>query len=262
MIELPKNPNLTLRQQTILDIARREGRVLVEPIAEELQVTPQTIRRDLSELCRVRLLQRVHGGAIAFDGNENLGYEARTKMAAQSKSAIGKATAELIPDDSSLFINIGTTTEQVATHLMGHLGLLVVTNNLNVVNILRRNESIDVMTAGGTVRSEDGGIVGESATNFIDKFKLDYAIIGVSAIEEDGTILDFDSREVCVTQAIIKNSRSVILVADELKFQRKASVRVCNVAEIDYFITDEKPPADFISVCSEHNVVIKTTAVS
>jgi len=105
-------------------------------------------------------------------------------------------------------------------------------------------------------------IVGESATDFIDKFKLDYAIIGVSAIEEDGTILDFDSREVCVTQAIIRNSRSVILVADELKFQRKASVRVCNVAEIDYFITDEKPPANFISVCNEHNVVIKTTVVS
>ena len=262
MREYPQNPNLTLRQQTILDIARREGRVLVEPIAEELQVTPQTIRRDLSELCRVRLLQRVHGGAIAYDGVENLGYEARTKMAAQSKSAIGKATAELIPDDSSLFINIGTTTEQVAMHLMGHLGLLVVTNNLNVVNILRRNESINVMTAGGTVRSEDGGIVGESATRFIDRFKLDYAIVGVSAIEEDGAILDFDSREVCVTQAIIRNSRSVILVADELKFERKAAVRVCNVAEIDYFITDEKPPEKFIRICREHDVVIKTTAVS
>ena len=90
MRELPKNPNLSLRQQTILDIARREGRVLVEPIAEELQVTPQTIRRDLSELCRVRLLQRVHGGAIAFDGNENLGYEARTKMAAQSNQQLVK----------------------------------------------------------------------------------------------------------------------------------------------------------------------------
>jgi DeoR family glycerol-3-phosphate regulon repressor len=84
----------------------------------------------------------------------------------------------------------------------------------------------------------------------------------VSAIEEDGTILDFDSREVCVTQAIIRNSRSVILVADELKFQRKAPVRVCNVSEIDYFITDQKPPDKFISVCSEHSVVIKTTAVS
>lgn len=262
MRDLPLNSNLTLRQQTILDIARREGRVLVEPVAEELQVTPQTIRRDLTELCRVRLLQRVHGGAIAFDGVENLGYEARTKMAAESKSAIGKATAKLIANDSSLFINIGTTTEQVARHLMAHLGLLVVTNNLNVINILRRNESIDVMTAGGSVRSEDGGIVGESATRFIDQFKLDYAIIGVSAIEDDGTILDFDSREVCVTQAIIRNSRSVILVADGLKFQRKAAVRVCNISEIDYFITDQKPPDGFISVCSEHNVVITSTSVS
>ena len=259
MDEPAKNPNLTKRQQIILDIARREGRVLVEPIAEELDVTPQTIRRDLSELCKIRLLQRVHGGAIAYDGIENLGYEARKKMATESKAAIGKLTAELIPNDSSLFINIGTTTEQVALHLMGHLGLLVISNNLNVVNILRGNENIEVMTAGGTVRAEDGGIVGESASRFMDHFKLDYAVIGVSAIEEDGAILDFDSREVCVTQAIIRNSRNIILVADELKFRRKAPVRVCNVAEIDYFITDERPADDFISVCSSNDVVIKTT---
>lgn len=262
MRESPSNPNLTQRQQSILDLARQQGRVLVEPIAEEFEVTPQTIRRDLSELCKIRLLQRVHGGAIAYDGIENLGYQARKKMATISKSFIGKITSELIPNDSSLFINIGTTTEQVAQHLMSHLGLLVITNNLNIVNILHGNENIEVMTAGGTVRSEDGGIVGESASRFIDHFKLDYAVIGVSAIEEDGAILDFDSREVCVTQAIIRNSRSVILVADELKFRRKAPVRVCNIAEIDYFITDAQPPEHFINVCNSHNVVIKTTALN
>lgn len=259
MRELSSYPKLTQRQQSILELARQQGRVLVEPVAEEFEVTPQTIRRDLSELCRIHLLRRVHGGAIAFDGIENLGYEARKKMAAESKRAIGKCTAELIPNDSSLFINIGSTTEQVARHLMAHRGLLVISNNLNIVNILRKNENIDVMTAGGTVRSEDGGIVGESASRFMDQFKLDYAVIGVSAIEEDGAILDFDSREVCVTQAIIRNSRSVILVADELKFRRKAPVRVCNVAEIDYFITDEQPPEQFINVCNSNDVVIKTT---
>lgn len=260
MSDFSTNPNLTDRQQIIMKMARMEGRVLVEPLAEKLKVTPQTIRRDLSELCRIKLLQRVHGGAIAPDGIENLGYEARRHMATVSKTAIGHYTAGLIPNDSSLFINIGTTTEQVAEHLVEHFGLLVISNNLNVVNILRPVESITVMTAGGVVRSEDGGIVGESASRFIDQFKLDYAVIGVSAIEEDGAVLDFDSREVCVTQAIIRNSRSVILVADEVKFSRKAPVRVCNISDIDYFITDNRPPEKFMEVCKQNEVVVITTA--
>ncbi len=258
MKELPKYPNLTDRQQSIVQIAQIEGRVQVESLAEKLNVTPQTIRRDLTELCRIRLLQRVHGGAIATDGIENLGYEARKHMSVESKIAIGQCAASLIPDDSSLFINIGTTTEQVASHLLDHLGLMVITNNLNIVNILRPIETIKVMTAGGIVRSEDGGIVGESASSFIDQFKLDFAIIGVSAIEEDGAILDFDSREVCVTQAIIRNSRTVIMVADEVKFSRKAPIRICSIADIDYFITDNPPPAKFLDMCKHHKVVVKT----
>lgn len=257
MREITRNSNLSKRQQEIMEFARLQGRVLVESLAESLNVTPQTIRRDLSELCRLRLLQRVHGGAIASDGIENLGYEARKQMATRSKHAIGKCAAELIPNESSLFINIGTTTEQLAESLLEHLGLLVITNNLNVVNILRRSETIEVMTAGGIVRREDGGIVGESASKFIDQFKLDFAVIGVSAIEEDGAILDFDTREVCVTQAIIRNARSVILVADELKFSRKAPVRVCNIADIDYFVTDNETPAKFMSVCNANDVVVK-----
>lgn len=254
---LNKVSGLSERHQEILELARQQGRVLVESLAETLNVTPQTIRRDLTELCRLRFLQRVHGGAIAADGIQNLGYEARKQMAIESKIAIGKCAAELIPNDSSLFINIGTTTEQVAEELKDHLGLLVITNNLHVVNILRMSETIEVMTAGGVVRREDGGIVGNSASSFIDQFKLDYAVIGVSAIEEDGAILDFDSREVCVTQAIIRNARNVILVADELKFSRKAPVRVCNIADINYFVTDYEPPAKFMQVCNANDVEVK-----
>lgn len=250
-------PNLSGRQRQILDWARERGHVEVDALAGRYQVTPQTIRRDLTRLCRLRLLQRVHGGAVVHDGVENLGYAARKQLAAEAKAAIGRCAAELIADDSSLFINIGTTTEQVAEHLVEHLGLLVVTNNLNVVNTLRRSESIEVMTAGGTVRRSDGGIVGEATADFIDQFKVDYAVIGASAIEEDGTVLDFDVREVRVTQAIIRNARSVILVADAMKFQRNAPVRIGSIAEVDYFVTDKAPPPAFVKLCRELGVQLR-----
>lgn len=245
---------LSERQNAILELARQEGEALVDGLAERFDVTPQTIRRDLNVLCHLHLLQRVHGGATPMGGVENLGYAARKRLALEEKSAIGRCAAELIPNDSSLFINIGTTTEQVAENLLGHTGLLVITNNLNVVNTLLRNETIDVMMAGGIVRREDGGIVGEATSDFIAQFKVDYAVIGASAIEEDGTILDFDAREVHVTRSIIRNARSTILVADSMKFERNAPVRIANVADIEHVVTDRPPPAPFTATCERSGV--------
>jgi len=249
--------NLNGRQKGILEHARKFGEVEVDPLAESFSVTPQTIRRDLNQLCQLRLLQRVHGGALVHDGVENLGYAARARLAADEKDAIGKRAAGLIPGDSSLFINIGTTTERVAEHLRDHAGLLVITNNLNVVNTLRPCESIDVMTAGGVVRREDGGIVGETTAEFFAQFKVDYAVIGASAIESDGALLDFDIPEVRVAQSIIRNARSVILVADAMKFQREAPVRIGNIGEIDYFVTDATPPPEFMRECRLHDVQVE-----
>jgi len=252
--------NLSDRQKAILEHARIHGEVEVDPLAESFRVTPQTIRRDLNQLCDARLLQRVHGGALVHDGVENLGYAARWQIAAEEKNAIAKRAAELIANDSSLFINIGTTTERVAEHLKEHTGLLVITNNLNVVNTLRSSESIDVMTAGGTVRREDGGIIGETTAEFFAQFKVDYAVIGASAIENDGTVLDFDVREVRVAQSIIRHARSVILVADSTKFQRECPVRIGNISDMDYFITDELPPPAFMEICQARGVKVEVTS--
>lgn len=253
---------LSTRQRDILEHARIHGEVEVDPLADSFRVTPQTIRRDLNQLCDLRLLQRVHGGALVHDGVENLGYAARIHIAPDEKNAIGKRAAELIANDSSMFINIGTTTELVAEHLKEHSGLLVITNNLNVMNSLRKSESSKVMTAGGTVRREDGGIVGETTAEFFAQFKVDYAVIGASAIESDGAVLDFDIREVRVTHAIIRNARSVILVADATKFQREAPIRIGDISEMDYFITDETPPSEFMDICRSQDVQVEVTTPS
>jgi len=247
------------RQRQILAVARAQGEVLVEPLADAFSVTPQTIRRDLNQLCEMRLLQRVHGGAKLPDGVANMGYEARRRLMVDEKKRIGDAAVALIPDDSSLFVNIGTTTEAVARSLTRRRGLLVITNNIHVINTFRPCESIKVMTAGGTVRQEDGGIVGDSTRDFIARFKVDYAVIGVSAIEEDGALLDFDPREVRVAQAMINNARKVILVADSMKFERIAPVRIGGIADVDYLVTDQHPSAAFSEHCETHNVRVLVT---
>jgi DeoR family transcriptional regulator, glycerol-3-phosphate regulon repressor len=139
-------------------------------------------------------------------GVENVAYEARRQLAATEKVVIGQHAASLIPNNCSLFINIGTTTEEVARALVHHEGLLVITNNIHVATILMPRPKIDVILAGGMLRKSDGGIVGEAAVDFITQFKVDHAVIGASAIDEDGAMLDFDYREVRVAKAIMQNA--------------------------------------------------------
>lgn len=254
-----ERPDLSQRQRQILDQARREGEVLVDALAQRFDVTAQTIRRDLGQLCAMRLLRRTHGGASASDGVSNLGYAARQMLAAQQKVAIGQRAASLISNDASLFVNIGTTTEEVARHLTAHAGLLVITNNINVVNLLKPCSNIRLMIAGGSVRHEDGGVVGDQAVDFFQQFRVDYAVIGVSAIEEDGTLLDFDPSEVRVARTIIDNARSVILVADSTKFERSAPVRIGHVSQVDYIVTDASVPDAFLDACIAHDVRVETT---
>ena len=205
---------LSNRQTEILNIARAFGRVMVEDLAKRFEVSAQTIRKDLNDLCDQRSLTRIHGGAIIASGVENLAYEARRFVAAEEKRAIGIAAASRIPNGCSLFINIGTTTEEVASALTSHEDLLVITNNLNVAMLLYRHPRIEVIVAGGAVRRADGAVIGSTAISLIGQFKVDYAIIGASAIDEEGALLDFDYREVQAAQAIIANARSVMLVAD------------------------------------------------
>ncbi len=252
---------LSARQHQILSIARQSGSVGVDDLAERFAVTPQTIRKDLNDLCEARLLSRTHGGAMLTSGVENVAYEARRQIAAGEKRTIGIHAASLIPNNCSLFINIGTTTEEVARALVHHEGLLVITNNLHVASILLPCPRIDVIVVGGSVRRSDGGIVGESAVEAIGHFKVDHAVMGVSAIDNDGALLDFDTREVRAAQAIMNNSRNVMLVSDAMKFTRSAPVRIGHLSQVDVFVTDLMPPDAIVDVCREKSVRLEVVEV-
>jgi DeoR family transcriptional regulator, glycerol-3-phosphate regulon repressor len=248
------------RQAEIITLARDQGRVLVDELAQRFDVSPQTIRKDLNDLCDRRVLMRVHGGAVVSSGVENLSYEARRFVAADEKRAIGTAAAALVPNGSSLFINIGTTTEEVAAALVHHQDLLVITNNLNVAMLLHRHPKIEVIIAGGAVRRSDGGIVGASAVELIRQFKVDFAIVGSSAIDNEGTLLDFDYREVQVAQAIIENARQIMLVADSSKLQRTAPVRIGHLRQIHVFVTDALGSSKVRDVCGSVGLHLVETA--
>ena len=249
--------DISARQRVIMDYIREHGSVQVDQLATHLQVTPQTIRRDLNQLYDHELVQRVRGGAVIKNTVENLGHGARKILMADEKTAIAQLTSRIISNNSSMYINLGTTTERVAEFLMEHESILVITNNINVASILWPLRNIEVMIAGGMIRHTDGGIVGTSTEEFINRFKPDYAIIGCSAIDESGEILDYDLREVRVTQAIIRQARTVILVTDSMKLERSAPVKVGTLDDIDILVTDEGISTEFVEVCRQNEVDVR-----
>jgi DeoR family transcriptional regulator, glycerol-3-phosphate regulon repressor len=254
--------HLSERQTEILHRARARGRVEVEGLATEFAVTTQTIRRDLNDLSLNGLLARVHGGAVPAARVANVAYAARRGVAEAEKRAIGVRAAAMIPDGCSVIVNVGTTTEEVARALVDRHDLVVITNNLNVVGILSGTPGKELILTGGVVRQTDGAIVGDEAVGFIRRFKADYAVIGASALDEDGAIMDYDMREVAVARAIVENARRTILVCDALKFERSAPVRICDVADIHAFVTDAPPPRAFVEACARGGVEIAVAEIA
>ena len=243
------------RQAELLDEVRAKGAVSVEALAERFEVTLQTVRRDVKLLADAGLLARFHGGVrLPTSTTENIEYRQRQLLNESAKQAIARTVAGAVPHGSSLLINIGTTTEAIARALLHHKGLRVITNNLNVAAILSDNPDCEVIVAGGVVRSRDRGIVGEVTVDFIQQFKVDIGLIGISAIEADGTLRDYDYREVKVARAIIEHSRQVWLAADHSKFNRPAMVELARIDHLDRLFTDSPPPEPFPELLSEAGV--------
>lgn len=250
------------RLRDIQIIARRDGRVSVEGLANHFGVTLQTIRRDLTELAEQGKLQRVHGGAILPSTVANIGYQDRQDLNEAGKAAIAQAAARDIPNGCSLFLNIGTTTEAVARALLGHRDIMVLTNNLNVANILLDNPNCEIIVVGGLLRRSDGGLVGTVTTQAIAQFKFDLAVISCSALDEDGDMLDYDIHEVGVSQTILKQARSSFLVADHSKFSRRAPARIASLAQMDSFYTDAPLSAGLGSACKGWGTAVVISAAS
>lgn len=240
---------LGFRQLAILDLARAQGQLHVEDLATRFGVTLQTVRRDLNDLADAGHLERVHGGAVLKAPQMALGYRERVALNAAAKDRIGRACAADIPEGATLVLNIGTTTESVARALMAHKGLTVVTNNMNVANILAANEACEVMLAGGRLRRSDGGLVGDLAREFISQFKPDIAVIGTSALDLDGDLLDYDVAEVTVSRAILAAARQVWLVADHTKIGLTAPARIGSLAQVQRLYTDRPLPDPLASRC-------------
>lgn len=178
------------RHQAILYAVMRQGYVSIESLAEELGVSSQTIRRDISELDRTGMLERRPGGASCRTTILNSTYDARQVEDFKDKERIARTIAEYIPDNSSIFLTLGTTVEVIAYALLERSGLMVITNNVVAALTLNKKTDFEVVLASGYMRKSSNGLVGESTIEFVNGFQCDYVITSTGGISEvDGHLL-------------------------------------------------------------------------
>ncbi len=237
-----KSLGISSRQEQIIALVRERGFATLDLMAERFGVSQQTVRRDVIQLSKQNLLQRHYGGAGLPAGIDGKSYSKRSIQNAEEKAAIGKAVAADIPNGSSLFIDIGTTTEAVVEALLGHKELKIITNHIRIVSTLCENTDFEIILSGGLVRNRDWAVTGESSVEFLREFRVGYGIFGAGSITDDGQLLDYDYRDAQTSRAARDISRCKIVVMDHSKFNADAMMPFAKISEIDRLYTGKTPP--------------------
>lgn len=227
------------RQQAIASIARQEGRVEVVALATRLEVTAETIRRDLIALERRGAVVRVHGGAIPVD---RLGHEpamaVRDAVLVAEKEAIAKRALAEIPDEGSIALDAGTTTLRIAALLPTERELTVVTNSLPTATLLASLPNVTLHLVGGRIRSRTLAAVDEAAQEFLRGVYVDVAFVGTNGISVQRGLTTPDRSEAAVKRAFIESARRTVVVADHTKFGTDHFSTFGTLADVDAIITD------------------------
>jgi len=233
------------RRLQITEIVLECGAVSVGALAETLDVSTQTIRRDIDQLCEGDTLRRRHGRVELTKQHLNTPFDQRAGTNLVEKRDIGEAAASVIPDGASIFISIGSTPLSVARALRRHKGLTVITNNLSAAMALSDELSNRIILPGGEVRLPDRDILGDGVLDFFSRYRAEYGIFGVAGVAEDGSLLEFHSAEVSTRERIRENAQVSMLVLDHTKFGRMAPAVGENISDVDHVILDRRPNDEF-----------------
>lgn len=245
------------RQQTLMDELKTNGHVSVVDLAQKLQVTEMTIRRDLQQLESQRLLTRVHGGAVPCS-KLPLGADMLTAPANEQQIAIAKATVDALPANATVMLNVGTTVLQVAREIARRqLALTVVTNSLPVAIILYQSEC-HVLLTGGSLRRQSLDLVGPVTEQNIDEYHVDILIGGCDGAMAGEGFFTSDVNLAAMEQKAVRVASKVIIITESHKFHKRSLAKFADISEVSTIITDSKLSSVDANLIKQHNVKLIT----
>lgn len=255
------------RLNGLLEILSERGRLDVEKIAGELEVSAATIRRDLDHLAQQQFLTRTRGGAVAHSVAYDLPLRYKAARRATEKQQIGRAAADLVKPGTVIGLNGGTTTTEVARAIATHAGLhsaseqtalTVVTNALNIANELTIRPHVKIVLTGGVARPQSYELIGPLATRILDELVFDMTFLGVDAIDLTRGATAHHEGEANIDCLLAGAARQIVAVADRSKLGRHAFARICLTQDVDTLITDSAAPGDLVKRFVEEGVRVIT----
>lgn len=219
------------------------GSVTVLDLAQRLNVSEMTVRRDLVDLDNEGLIRRVHGGAVSARGRSfEPSLVIRETQHREEKALIGKMAAELITDGDSIALDIGSTALQIALNLLGRHNLTVITPSLKIANILANQPDIRLILPGGIVRHGELSLTGDLARRAFEGLFVDRLFLGVGAIDSRNGLTEYNWDDSLIKQAMVQSAKEVVVVADSSKFQKVAFAKIAPLSAVHMLISTELPP--------------------
>ncbi|WP_299841981.1 DeoR/GlpR family DNA-binding transcription regulator [uncultured Roseovarius sp.] len=243
------------REEEILhELQKAGGSCRVSYLAEQLNVTNETIRRNIRTLERSNIVRKVHGGVHLVEDISEASFESRISTHADAKARLGAAVAETISDGDSVFLDIGSTTAYVAMALKQRSNLFVVTNSAFVASTLATRNGNRVFLAGGELRAHDGGAFGAEALDLVGRLNVQFAIFSVGAVNAETGFMLHDLEEANIARVAAQNAQVNIVVADNDKFNKRAPVALGRLPRFDVFYTDMQPPSEISDMLERNDV--------
>lgn len=236
------------RQVEILKLLEAKGSCTIGELATQLQVSDETVRRNIKALSESGTVLKVHGGIVLPDRFEEPPYQRRMQENLNAKRQIAARVAELVQDGDALILDGGTSVICVAQALREHARLTVVTNSAEIARTLATRNGNRVFMAGGELRADDASAFGEPALAFVRQFHVKYAVLSVSSIGPAGDLMYFQLCDAEFARVARAQASQVIAVADHGKLGKEAVVKAFGPQEIDILVTDQ-PPAREIAQC-------------
>ena len=222
----------------IHNLAKQKNTVMIRELSKSLNVSTNTIRRDLENLEKQGVLRRTHGGAVFVDSNQSMPYETRSREGLTEKEKIGRKAATLVRASGTVIIDAGTTTRQLALYLRGISKLTVLTNSLEIAEILSQNPNIIVIVSGGILQVSSRHLIGIPAEQFFSTIRVDQLFTSANAITLEEGLLSSNLHIVPIKRKMMEAAKETIIIADSSKFNQTGIGLIAPLSAAQKLITD------------------------
>jgi len=226
----------------------------IAELCERFNVSSNTIRRDIAELCSRGIAKKVYGGIAINNGANVVHYQARSVSHLEEKIALAQLASRYIENGETIYIDSGTTTVNLLRFIPENINLTIISNSLNVYTEAARLPHLNVIAAGGLLDHKTNSFIGMTTINTIRSYHISKAFMAATGVSLSIGATNNSFHEAEIKKVVTAQCKSIILMADHTKIDHPASISFCPMDALSAFVTDQRPPEPYLEFCSKNDI--------